>query len=91
MKAERIVQRIEALRRQQQQIEARERVRARKQRTHAAIVAGSLLLTRPDVFGLSLDATMVALARVVTRDHDRHALGLPIRDSAPPEPTPISS
>ena len=75
MKIDKIVERIEQLRAQQQHIESRERERRR--RTHAAIVAGSLLLARPEVFGLSADMVQAVLAQVVSREHDRRALRLP--------------
>lgn len=77
MKIDRIVQRIEQLRAQQHHIEARERQRERRRRTHAAIVAGSLLLSRPEAFGLSAEMVQEVLALVVSRDHDRRALRLP--------------
>jgi hypothetical protein len=76
MKIDKIVERIEQLRAQQQHIESRERERERRRRTHAAIVAGSLLLARPEVFGLSSDMVQAVLAQVVSREHDRRALRL---------------
>jgi len=77
MNIDRIVERIEQLRAQQHHMEARERERERRRRTHAAIVAGSLLLTRPEVFGLSPDMVQEVLALLVCREHDRRALRLP--------------
>jgi hypothetical protein len=62
--------------------EAREREQGRKRQTHAHIVAGALLLARPEAFGLSADAVRAALDRAVERDHDRRALGLPVRGDA---------
>lgn len=53
-----------------------QRHRARKRRTHAAIVAGALLLDAPGAFGLTAAAVRAALDQVVTRAHDRRALGL---------------
>jgi hypothetical protein len=79
MKIERIAERIEQLRARQQQLEARERQRERRRRTHAAIVAGSVLLSQPDLFGLNADMVRAVLSMAVRRDHDRRALGLPVR------------
>lgn len=81
MKIERIAERIEQLRARQQQLEARERQRERRRRTHAAIVAGSLLLSQPELFGLHPDMVREALSMAVRREHDRRALGLPARSA----------
>ncbi len=79
--AEALALRIAGLQARQQQLEARERERKRKQATHAAIVAGSLLLRRPDLFGLDSATVRGVLAVAVQREHDRRALGL---DEPPP-------
>jgi hypothetical protein len=79
MKIERIAERIEQLRARQQQLEARERQRERRRRTHAAIVAGSVLLSQPELFGLHADMVLEVLSMAVRRDHDRRALGLAVR------------
>lgn len=90
MKIDRIVERIEQLRAQQQRLEARERGRERRRRTHAAIVAGSVLLTRPEAFGLSSDMVEEVLAQVVTREHDRRALRLPVAGADADHPAPAT-
>jgi hypothetical protein len=91
MKIDRIVERIEQLRAQQQRLEARERGRERRRRTHAAIVAGSVLLTRPEAFGLSSEMVEEVLAQFVTREHDRRALRLPVAGADDDQPAPPSS
>lgn len=62
--------------------EARQREKDRKRRAHAAIVVGSLMLERPSLFGLDAAALRLVLDGVVTRDHDRRALGLGVRGDA---------
>ena len=81
MRIEKINERIAQLKAQQNLIEARERDRERRRRTHAAIVAGSVLLARPQAFGLSAEMVEEVLAQVVSREHDRRALRLPMMPS----------
>jgi hypothetical protein len=76
MKIDRIVNASNSSAPSSNHIEARERQRERRRRTHAAIVAGSLLLSRPEAFGLSAEMVQEVLALVVSRDHDRRALRL---------------
>lgn len=73
---ERIEARIAALRAREAQIAARERAAKRRQRTHAAVVAGSVLLDRPEALGLTAAQVRAALDQAVGRPHDRRALGL---------------
>lgn len=73
---ERIAARVAALKARDAQIAARERAAKRRRRTHAAVVAGALLLDRPEAFGLTAAAVRAALAQAVQRPHDRAALDL---------------
>jgi hypothetical protein len=74
--------RVERLRAQLADAEAKERDAARRRQTHARIVAGALLLDRPDAFGIDAQWVRDVLDRAVTRAHDRAALDLP---PLPPE------
>jgi hypothetical protein len=69
--------RVERLRAQLAQAEAKERSGIRRRVTHGRVVAGALLLSRPEAFGLTADAVRRALDAAVTRAHDRAALDLP--------------
>lgn len=71
-------QRAEAARARLAAAEARERTTQRKRRTHAAVVAGALLLDAPGAFGLDAERVRAALDQAVRRPHDRRALGLPV-------------
>jgi hypothetical protein len=69
--------RVERLRAQLAQAEAKERAAERRRGTHARIVAGAILLDRPELLNLDAATVRAVLDRAVTRAHDRAALDLP--------------
>ncbi len=76
MRLEKIQAKIERLKAQQAQAEAREKERSRRRRIHASIVAGALLMSKPEAFGLTHDSMRRVLDGLVKRPHDRRALDL---------------